>query len=189
MLIFNPIVIQNLFAEPYMDTDYSKRIEIITALQEKPSPKQQLSDRIFAADIVCSNDFVLVLKLSAIDKVACVSIPTAEKLVERNWGIIRTDNVIIGGTFGECKQTFEIFFDKGTDFRKSQLIKHMRISLSEFSNEKALWGPISISSQSNEEVWISIDSCFYSENELSKILNDFKELDYVKDAKVEIKEI
>ena len=200
-------MVHNSFAEVYFDKDYPKKIDTILAMQDKPSPRQQLSDGIFAADVVCSNDFVLVLKLSGNYDVACVSSPTADKLVERKWGLLRTDKTILGGTSVGCRDYFEIFYDKAENYRESQIIKQIRMTLSEFYEaahdratlaqkmmisepyEKALWDRIGVYGfNTDESVRISINNCF-SVNANNEILNDLKDLEHVKDAKASSREL
>ncbi len=52
ILLISSFILQKSDAEPYIDFEYPERIDAIIAMQEKPSPKQQLSDRIFAADVM-----------------------------------------------------------------------------------------------------------------------------------------
>jgi len=158
-------------------------IDTIIAMDEKPSPRQQLFDGVFAADVICSNDFVLVLKLSANYKVACVSFHTADKLVEREWGLIRTDKTILGGTSVGCSDYFEIFYDSTVNFRESQLLKQMRMTLSEFNNEITLWSIIQVSSPNNEGIVEITTNGFNCLGDSTKILHDLKELEHVIDAK------
>ncbi|MDX1372926.1 MAG: hypothetical protein R3321_10670 [Nitrososphaeraceae archaeon] len=195
---------QNLDAEFYVIKDYPQKIDKIIAMQDKPSPKQQQSDGIFAADVVCSNDFVLVLKLSAREKVVCVSSQTAEKLAERKWGVMRADKTVLGGTSVECRNYFEISYDTIDNFRESEVIKQIRMTLLEFYEEerdratligklwlsepyeKTLWGTIAVTSQTSENVTGFIDNSCYTD--VNRIIIDLKELEHVKNVKASLQE-
>jgi hypothetical protein len=55
------------------------------------SPRQQMASGISSENVVCSDDMVLIKKLST-NSVACVKPQTAQKLVEREWGTILLNN-------------------------------------------------------------------------------------------------
>ena len=61
-------------------------VDSIISLQKKPAPLEQIYRGIRAPAVICNNDFVVVLKWTSY-RSACVSPQTAEKLVERNWGL------------------------------------------------------------------------------------------------------
>jgi len=114
-------------------------VDSIISMQEKPPIKEQMKNLIPAYNVMCNNDFVLLLKWTS-NKSACVSPQTAEKLIERNWGVYRKDVHDLG--FGGDPYTY--FVGGGTTisfeydvskYDETKLFKKIRIKLSEYLKE------------------------------------------------------
>ena len=114
-------------------------VDSIISMQEKPPIKEQMKNLIPAYNVMCNNDFMLLLKWTS-DRSACVSPQTAEKLVERNWGVYRKDVHDVG--YGEDPYTY--FVGGGTTisfkydvskYDETKLFKKIRIKLSEYLKE------------------------------------------------------
>jgi len=134
---------QNIEAAPPPVDVYEKHrgyVDSIISMQEKPTLKEQMKNAIPAHSVMCNNDFVLLLKWTS-NKSACVSSQTAEKLVERNWGIYRKDVSVF--SFGDDPYTFfvgaptTISFEYDDDNKhiETKLIKKIREKLSEHLKE------------------------------------------------------
>lgn len=138
-------------AEPLPYNKFLKKYEtkIDEAIKEKLSPKQQIEIGIHMRDIVCFNEYVQIMKLSASQSVACVKTDTAKELVQRGWGMALTEELKLGtGNSSGC------WFDWTVDFSEpiydeidkrsieSKIIRTVRISLSEFYPEHFVWSPI-----------------------------------------------
>jgi hypothetical protein len=160
--MFSIIIYQtkSSFAEP--DTEEfmkTYKTKIAQAMDGSLSPKKQIEIGIHMRDIICTNDKILIMKLSASDSVSCVRVKTAQTLVERDWGILLTEKLPLGsGDSSGCWISWTIQHDIQSDneqeiFRlNSQLIRTMRTILPQFqqegiSTEMLLWSPIRIFNQ------------------------------------------
>jgi hypothetical protein len=69
-----------------LGSDPIRSIKVSPECIIKPSPKDQIENGILPQDVVCSDNLVLIKKISK-DTVACVRPITVEKLVQRGWGV------------------------------------------------------------------------------------------------------
>jgi len=118
---------------------WDDEVNSIISMQEKPPIKEQMKNWIPSYNVMCNNDFVLLLKWTS-NKSACVSPQTAEKLVERNWGVYRKDVHDLG--YGEDPYTFFVggattisFEYDVSKYDETKLFKKIREKLSEHLKE------------------------------------------------------
>jgi len=116
-------------------------VDSIKSLKEKPSIVEQMRNEIPAHSVMCNNDFVLLLKWTS-NRSACVSPQTAEKLVERNWGVYAND----AGVLNYSDDPYQFFVgaaasisfeydDDQTKHYETELIKKVREKLTEHYKE------------------------------------------------------
>ena len=109
--------------------EYQKQLKELQESIDKPSPRQQIASGIRYIDVVCDNDFVLLFKWSG-NSQACVKPQSAEKLVERGWGVLK-DQTIFFGLMSQCKTDFIIHYNDPSQYKESKIIKTIRDALSE----------------------------------------------------------
>jgi len=119
---------------------HREKVDSIISMQEKPSPKEQRKIGILYHTVMCNNDFVLLLKWTS-NKSACVSPQTAEKLIERNWGVYAKDVSVVN--FGDDPREFpfsggptSISFEYDVSkYDETKLFKKIREKFSEHFKE------------------------------------------------------
>ena len=109
--------------------EYQKQLAKLQESIDKPPPRQQIANGIRYLDVVCSNDFVLLFKWSG-NSSACVKPQSAEKIIERGWGVPKDQTVFLG-TLSECETDFTIHYDDPSEYKESKIIKTIRDALSE----------------------------------------------------------
>jgi len=109
--------------------EYQKQLTELKESIDKPTPRQQIANGIRYLDVVCSNDFVVLLKWSG-NSSACVKPQSVEKLIERGWGIPKDQTVFLG-QLSECETMFTIHYDDPSQYKESKIIKTIRDALSE----------------------------------------------------------
>jgi len=120
---------------------YEKRLEEISNMEIKPSPKKQLGELEFK-DVMCNQDFVALFKWNA-NELACVSESTADALQERDWGILRSKVKISEGFGCGYKITFSSDFDVH-EKTKTKILR--KVMVQEFNT----WIEINPGLESNE---------------------------------------
>ena len=107
---------------------------------EAKSPRQQIAEGVFPEDVVCAFSYVAVLKWADTDSTACVTPSTSKALVERGWGVIRSDMNI--QTRGSCGDYFSIYYET-ENHNHSKIIKMIRDELRTL--DENVWYPINLS--------------------------------------------
>ena len=83
---------------------YSAQISGVTEYSVNPSPFKQIKNGVSGYDVKCKSGFSLIIKTSD-DSPACVKPSTAQKLVERGWGVLNEQTVWFEYTPLQCQQT------------------------------------------------------------------------------------
>jgi len=165
-------------SEEYIKAYQSKLDRVI---EEKLSPKKQIEIGINMIDVICFDNHVLVLKFSASSLVACTTPQTAQKLVDREWGL-QQNTELMDETVADsqCKGTWKISYEKDKPLQ-SKIIKILRITIRDIS-ESNLWLPIVITDAPNSNLLIELYGSF-SENELRRITNSLESIENIVKAK------
>ncbi|MBI5146385.1 MAG: hypothetical protein HZA84_04105 [Thaumarchaeota archaeon] len=156
------------------------KVKLEQAINEKISPRKQLEVGIRMFDIVCFNETIPLLKLSE-NTVACVKPKTAEKLMDRYWGIVKNKELSHGPDFS-CGNAWSIKYDN-TKPNNSTIIKIMRNEIKKFS-ELILWQPIIISYSDENILFISLHGSFQADENSSIIkalekMNSISKVEYL----------
>jgi hypothetical protein len=78
-------------------------IPVTSFAQEKiPSPLKQIQSGVMPQDVKCNEGFVLIMKTSDSSS-ACVKLQTAQKLVERGWGVLPSQTIPQSGNLENYK--------------------------------------------------------------------------------------
>jgi len=129
-------------APPPVDV-YEKHRDYVDSIklqQEKPTPLEQMKNQIQAHTVMCNNDFVLLLKWTS-NKSACVSPQTAEKLIERNWGVYAKDVNVLNFPdnpyefFAGAAASISFEYDDENKHYETKLIKKLREKITEHYKE------------------------------------------------------
>jgi len=161
--------------------DYQKKLKELQEFTDKPSPKQQMASGIEYVDVMCSDNFVVMLKWSA-NTLACVKIHNAEKITERGWGIPK-DQTVFPGRSSDCWTDFTIHYQDISKYNEFKLIKTIRDALSKVDLRPGLgeykyrWDYISILNKPDNQgiVKISIEGSYSdSGNQFEK--ENYKEI-------------
>lgn len=165
-------------------TQYKKKIETINANDHKPPPRHQINIGIFHKDVICNNNLVLVLKWSS-NKVACVKQETAEKLIERQWGVTRTLTYMAGISLRTCYPIWDIIYDDINHHSDSKIIKTVRFVLKEFYQEPWMVVEVGDPSSWDNSVYVSIAACL-DENIEIKIAEELGKIEHVVKAEFDV---
>lgn len=155
--------------------EYKVKLKQVT--NEKIPPKKQLEIGIQMFDIVCFNETIPVLKLSA-NMVSCLTPHTAEKLMDRQWGLVKSKELLYGPDY-DCSTGWSITYDDVKP-SNSTIIKALRNEIKKFS-ESALWQPIGISYSDENILFVSLHGAFQP-NENSSITKALGKVNYVSKA-------
>lgn len=153
------------------------KIKIAQATNERMSPKKQLEIGIKLFDIVCFNETIPILKLSE-NKVACVKSKTADNLMERYWGVVKSKELSYGPDYG-CFTGWSIHYDKIKP-SNSTIILTIRNEIKVFS-EEMLWQPIIISFSNENILFASLHGTFQI-SEISSITEALEKVNFVSKA-------
>jgi len=159
-------------------TKYLEKIETINARDDKPLPKHQIDMGVFHKDVICNNDLVLILKWSS-NNVACVKQETAEKLIERQWGVISSLTHLDGTDISTCFPVWTVSYDELNQRSDSKIIKTVRSVLKEFYPEPWTVVDINVNSSLNNSISVSIDKCLSKDIEI-KIAETLGSIEHVK---------
>lgn len=158
-------------------SQYMQKIETINSKDHKPPPRHQINIGIFHKDVICNNNLVLVLKWSA-NNVACVKQETAEKLIERQWGITRSLTYMAGIELPTCFPAWEIIYDDLNHHSDSKIIKTVRFVLKEFYQEPWMVVDVGVPLSLDNLVSVSIDRCLDEKIEI-KIAEELGKIEHV----------
>lgn len=163
ILTIHILLSQTLMAEPITDSELIKQYKITleNAYEKKLNPKKQLNYGIKTTDVVCFDDKIPVLKLTAESFVTCVEPITATKLVERNWGLIHKLNPHEGTSGSECSNYWTIYYTDSPS--KSIFIKTLRIITNKFANDSVVWSPIKTEKITDSNITLLSHGMFSSE--------------------------
>ena len=134
------------FAEPVSREEFMKTYQpkLDRVQDENLPPIKQSEIGIRFNDILCHDNKIHVLKLTGENYIACVTLASAEKLVERSWGIIHREDPHSGTAGAECIKWWMIHHHDDSIPLKSSLIKTIRETTNEFANESIVWKPIKL---------------------------------------------
>lgn len=168
---------QTLMAEPITDLELIKQYKITLehAYNEKLNPKKQLANNIKTTDVMCFDNHLPILKLTAENSIACVNPITATKLVERNWGLTHKSNPYEGTSGSECVNYWLIYHDVNMP-SSTIMIKTIREITSNFANDFVVWSPIKIEKITDDSITLSSHGMF-SSKEISLIKNGLLHID------------
>jgi len=144
---------------PEYQKQYQMKLMAIENTTVKPHPHQQIQNGITYSDVICSDNFVLILKWDG-NISACVNPKTAVKLENLDWGIQRQRVTAIDALY-PCFGTFRIHYDDMKKFSESSIIKSIRKSLNSNSTSQSTfiytWADVQIEqdSSNHSNFWIN----------------------------------
>ena len=138
---------QNTKAQQTEFQNYQEKLMHIQQMAIKPSVKEQMKEGIFAEDVMCNGNKVLVLKWTE-DSSACVTKYMAKHLVERGWGITR-EQAVVGSRWG-CAEYTQIYYNN-VEHDHSKIIQTIRNTVKQFMHDDNVWTPISIVHHENND--------------------------------------
>ena len=160
--------------------EYQPKID--RAIAERMSPQMQIESGIYMHDVVCFDSKVPLLRLSASAYVACVSLDTADKLILREWGIKKGDELgkRLPGPLVGCWPSWLVHHD-GEDNKPSEstMIKNTRMMLAEMSDAFA-WEPITVDPNDKKGYLLMSAGGKISEDESMRIAEMLEGLEYVR---------
>ena len=174
------LAIPQTFAEPVSHEEFMKTYQpkLDRVHDENLPPTKQSEIGIHFNDIFCHGNKIHVLKLSGQNYIACVTPETAIKLVERGWGLMHRDDPHKGQTGAECTQWWIIHHNDTGIPLESTLIKTIRVTTNEFSNEFIVWEPVRIVDHNNNTITISSHGNF-DDLQRTTIMENLSDIEYV----------
>jgi hypothetical protein len=163
-------------AEPISHEEFMKMYQpkIDKVNTEKLKPRKQLDLGILMLDVFCFDGKIRVLKFSDQNLVACVNPESAQKLVERGWGITKNEGMFTGSSHGtECGNALTIIL-KEKAVPTSTIIYKIRKIMQEFA-EILLWQPIFVEKESMESLALQITGS-YNLSEQIKLKDTLREI-------------
>ncbi len=134
-------------AEPISREEFMKTYRPILdrVYNENLPPQKQLKVGILMRDVVCFDDNrIQILKIASFNQVSCVTPETAQKLVNRGWGLMHREDPNAGKGGSECTNWWIIHHDGSNKPSMSKLLKTLRMTANEFSNEYVVWSPTNL---------------------------------------------
>ena len=177
--------IQFANAEPIPYEEFIKwyQPKIDKATLERLNPIEQLDLGIYMLDTICFDGKIKVLKFSDHNLVACVNPQSAQKLVERGWGITKNESMFTGSSHGtECGNGLTISF-KDKKPPVSSIIYKIRNVMMEF-DEILLWQPITVVQETNDSIILGITGAYNLTEEI-KLKDTIRKIPDVLDVKLE----
>ena len=132
-------------------------------------------------DIFCHGDKIHVLKLTGENYIACITPESAQKLVERGWGLMHRDDPHKGTAGAECANWWRIHHDGDNIPSKSSLIKTIRSTTNEFVNEFVVWDPVRFVENKDSVLIISSHGSF-ADLYLNQIIGNLLDVENVMDV-------
>lgn len=154
-----------------MELEHKQKLDTIYQMVDKPPPLKQIFQfGIDTGDVVCSENLILMLKWAGTTS-ACVKPQTVQLLVERGWGVIRSDYQILEPSF--CFGESEIYY-KSSNHNHSTIIKAIRDTLYLLEPNSKLWYHIDITHMEDRDIIIIAE-----EQNVSKIVDAIRTLEHV----------
>ena len=173
-------VTSETFAEPVSREEFMKTYQpkLDRVQDENLPPMKQSEIGIFFNDILCHDNKIHVLKLTGENYIACMTSASAEKLMERGWGILHREDPHSGQKGSECGNSWFIHHSDESVPSKSKLIKTIRETTNEFSDEFVVWMPVRIVEHNQNIITISSHGSFHGVY-LDKILDSLSSIEHV----------
>lgn len=173
-------LIPQAFAEPVSHEEFMKTYQpkLDRVHDENLPPTKQSEIGIRFNDIFCHENKIHVLKLSGQNHIACVTPESAIKLVERGWGLMHRDDPHKGQAGAECTQWWIIHHSDAGIPLESTLIKTIRVTTNEFSNEFVVWEPVRIVDHVHNIITISSHGSF-DDLQRDAIMENLSDIKYV----------
>jgi len=155
--------------------EYQAKLQNIHSMITKPSVKEQIKNGIFAEDVDCNGDKVLVLKWDETSS-ACVNINTAKQLTEHGWGIVR-EQAVVPSHFG-CGDYINISYNN-TEHDHRKIVKVIRDTIRQYEKNDKRWEPITLNHKDMKDfVGISVTDKDLSDS----IFEALKKAEHVSDV-------
>lgn len=166
-------------AEPISGEEFMKTYQPILdrVYSENLPPQKQLQIGMLMRDVVCFDDGkIRILKIASFNQVSCVSPETAQKLVDRGWGLMHREDPNTGKGGSECTNWWIIHHDGTNKPSLSKLLKILRLTTNKFSDEYVVWSPIQFVQSTGKTITLESHGSFYPEQELmiKQNLNDIE---------------
>ena len=173
-------MIPQTFSEPVSYEEFMKTYQpkLDRVQNENLSPIKQSAIGIKFNDIFCHDNKIHVLKLTGENYIACVYPESAEKLVEMGWGLIHREDPHSGQKGSECTNWWLIHHSDDGIPSKSKLIKTIRDTTNEFSDEFVVWMPVRIVEHTHNILTVSSHGAF-DDISLNVILDNLSKIEYV----------
>lgn len=156
-------------AEPISREEFMKTYQPILdrVYDDRLTPQKQLKIGILMRDVICfDGDKIQILKLASFNQVSCVTPETAQKLVDRGWGLMHREDPNTGKGGSECTNWWIIHYDESNKPSLSKLLKILRLTTNEFSDEYVVWSPIQFVQSTDKTITLESHGSFYPEQEL-----------------------
>ena len=178
--ILMPQVFADLLPPDQFEEWYYPKLDRVH--QENLPPTKQIEIGIFDVDIVCHENKVRVLKISAEKYIACVFPETTISLVQRGWGLANTDNEPYAN-YGsnDCASWWEIHHDDKNVPSMSKIIKTFRQTIDEFSVTSVVWASVSLIDHKDNVFRFLSDNSFDDQHR-NLILDNFSTVEHVKNV-------
>jgi len=156
-------------AEPVSREEFMKTYQPILerVYSEHLSPQKQLEIGILVRDVVCFDDGkIQILKIASFNQVSCVTTETAQKLVDRGWGLMHRTDPSVGKGGSECTNWWIIHHNGSSKPSVSKLLKMLRLTTNEFSNEYVVWSPVTMIKNEGKTITLESHGLFDHNQEL-----------------------
>ncbi len=165
------------FAEPEPYEQFMEKYQpILDEAQGKP-PIKQAEIGVRLSDITCPENKIHMLKLSA-NYVACIKESSAMELMQRGWGITKTEQDRSSLTrIWECTDGYKMTVANDKP-RESEILKKFRTTIIDFSQEPVYWQKINVEF-SDSTVELRTNGKF-TEQQQSIIIDELETIDKVR---------
>lgn len=176
-------VTSEIFAEPVSYEEFMKDYQpkLDRVQEENLSPMKQSEIGILFNDIFCHDNKIHVLKLTGENYIACVTPESAQRLVERGWGLMHRDDPHKGTAGAECTNWWMVHHEGDNIPLKSSLIKTIRLTTDEFANEFVVWDPVRFVENKNNILVLSSHGAF-ADSYLNRIIGNLLDVENVMDV-------
>ena len=150
--------------------------------EENLPPAKQIEIGIQDVDIVCHDNKIRILKVSAENHIACATPETAAKLVQRGWGLVNSDDEPYANIYSNsCGSVWEIHHRDGNVPSISKIIQTYRQTIDEFSSTSVVWASVRVVDH-NDNILKIISGNAFRDEYVTIILDSLSEIEHVSDV-------